>query len=402
MWLASEGQNQLNQGQYAAAESQFQEAANHAATSDITHLMQTYVDFTRNKWAENYFNLGVNAAKNDDFTSAKEYFNNAYNKCTSGYANQASFAANRDAMQLAIEGQNHLNQGQYEAAERKFREAQNKATDYDIKNRMQTFADSGNTTGHKLAQNNLAENDYTQGVNAARNGDFVSAKYHFNDAYQKSTSDYSNRAAFAANRDAMQLVIESLQLYSLDKSEEGQQKLQSALSKIVDTKGEFIALVIPRMLEIQINGFWSGFFEAEKAGDESGANKFLSYVEIGLQNSAIKLLGSEYQKFKQMYDLHKKGYQLYDEAISLQNDNLENLDMLNKAMDGLQKSEAVFEEAVKIDQRFKHELGVVQKSRSDLSDLIRDIKRELELEQNEENQELLEQDEFKTTNSVQI
>jgi hypothetical protein len=129
----------------------------------------------------------------------------------------------------------------------------------------------------------------------------------------------------------------------------------------------------------QINGLWSGFFEAEKAGDHTKANQLLSEVESTLQKSAnYESLGSEYQKLKQMYDLHKKGYQLYEHAIALRDANLElrDLDKLNEALDDFGKSEAIFEEAVKIDQRFEHELEVVQKSHKQLSRKIDDIEKD--------------------------
>jgi hypothetical protein len=379
MISAIEGQKLFKAGQFKSAESKFKEAMDKARTSDIKNRMNTLAESARNALAEEYLTGG-------DFTSAKELFDDAYRRTTLDHE-KAMFAANRDAMDLAIEGQNNLKSKQYGAAEYKFKKAKNSMTP-NIQNIMQTFVDS--------VSNKIAENDYRLGMIFARNGDFLSARTYFDNAYQKCTSSYSNRAKFAANRDAMNLAIEALRLFNLDKFEEGQQKLKTAMAKFIDTKKEFISQVeskTAKMLENaikrrndlvtkQINGLWSGFFEAEKAGDHNRANKLLSEVESALKKSAnYESLGSEYQKLKQMYDLHKKGYQLYDEA------NKFDLDKLDESLDLLEKSEAVFEEAVKIDKRFEHELEVVRKSRKDTLAMIDDMKQNLEELQNMENEE---------------
>jgi hypothetical protein len=300
-------------------------------------------------------------------------------------------------MDLAIEGQKIFRAGQYDAGQSKFQEAEETAKSSDVKHVFQSYF------VRKSADDKLAETYFKQGMVAAKNGEFASARAYFDNAYKRCTSDNSNKATFAANKDAMSMVTEAMNLFNLDKFEEGKDKLKAAMTKFIDTKKEFTAQVESKTAKIlenaikrrnelvtkQINGLWSGFFEAEKAGDESKANQLLSEVESTLQKSAnYESLGSEYQKLKQMYDLHKKGYQLYEHAIALRDANLElrDLDKLNEALDGSGKSEAVFEEAVKIDQRFEHELEVVQKSHKQLSRKIDDIEKDLAKE-NDKNDE---------------
>jgi Flp pilus assembly protein TadD len=87
----------------------------------------------------------VNRLHQGDFAGAKKYFNQAYNLCKTDYLKKSTFAVNRDAMTLAIEGQKQLNAGQYGTAASKFREARNKAATSDIKHVMQTLADSAHS-----------------------------------------------------------------------------------------------------------------------------------------------------------------------------------------------------------------------------------------------------------------
>ncbi len=293
MDLAIEGQKLFRAGQYDAGQSKFQEAEETAESSDVKHVLQSYFvrksadegqSYLNNgqyeKLVETYFTQGINAAENGDFESAKEHFDTAYQKCTSDYPKKSMFAANRDAMTIAIEGKNHLNSEQYEAAESKFKEAADKAATSDIKHVMQNQA---KVTGDKLARNKLAETYYTQGVNAVKNGFIASAKGNFEKAYKRCTSDYSKKTMFAANRDAMSLVFEATQLFNLDEFEEGKDKLKTAMTKIIDTKKEFTAQVeskTAKMLENRIKSRNDLITEENREISEQDEFKAADFIQI--------------------------------------------------------------------------------------------------------------------------
>ncbi len=138
-----------------------------------------------------------------------------------------------------------------------------------------------------------------------------------------------------------------------------------------------------------IENLWNKFFEAEGSGEEKEAKTKLTEIAAPLEKCVNhELLKNEYKKWQDMYDYQKIVYQLHEKAHALKTDGfqLKDLNKLNAASDIFDISKDTLRIAAKIDKRFEHELEVVKKPVNEISELIKNIEKELkDNEPNEDN-----------------
>lgn len=183
----------------------------------------------KNEAADKLNNKGHQMFGEQKFEEASEYFNNAYQSCSSGYSSKILFKTNRDLAKseiLRVEGDRLAELKQYDTAILKYHAA------------MNVCPESKQTMKDKL-KNREAEALNQQGNDFFEVLNYQQAADKQNEAYNKCTNGYKNEIIFKTNRDLAKsevLRVEGDQLVNQKQYEAGIEKYQAALNICPDSK----------------------------------------------------------------------------------------------------------------------------------------------------------------------
>ncbi|MGN7619489.1 MAG: hypothetical protein ACTJLN_01500 [Rickettsia amblyommatis] len=191
----------------------------------------------KNQATEKLNNKGWQLFQEGKYSEAAEYFNNAYQACSSGYQNEQTFKNNidkakaeLDAINLNSQGDNLFNQGKYHEAHSKYQEA------YD-KSQVSTQYNKYSTNRDKAKAELDAINLNSQGDNLFNQGRYHEAHSKYQEAYDKSQvstqyNKYStNRDKAKTELDAINLNSQGDNLFNQGRYHEAHSKYQEAYDK---------------------------------------------------------------------------------------------------------------------------------------------------------------------------
>ncbi|CAF1513587.1 unnamed protein product, partial [Didymodactylos carnosus] len=133
-------------------------------TELMTHYTESYHYFYGNEYLGETKNQAADAANKKalefcsqgEFEEAKKLFNAAYHTCVSGSSDERKFENSRDATNIAVEGQNLLNNGKFSEAQAKFQEAYNLSDVSEVYSKFSSCKNAAQIEAEKLAAEKLA------------------------------------------------------------------------------------------------------------------------------------------------------------------------------------------------------------------------------------------------------
>ncbi|ALN41222.1 hypothetical protein ASQ44_03625 [Rickettsia rhipicephali] len=184
----------------------------------------------KNQATEKLNNKGWQLFQEGKYSEAAEYFNNAYQACSSGYQNEQTFKNNidkakaeLDAINLNSQGDNLFNQGRYHEAHSKYQEAYDKSQITKEKNKYTICKDKVKAELNAIGLKKLGDVEFNVGR-------YDSAKVKYQEAFNKS-SVAAHKTTYTNCISKAQVELDAQSAYQCGKMLFNQGKYSDALKK---------------------------------------------------------------------------------------------------------------------------------------------------------------------------
>ncbi len=201
----------------------------------------------KNQATEKLNNKGWQLFQEGKYSEAAEYFNNAYQACSSGYQNEQTFKNNidkakaeLDAINLNSQGDNLFNQGKYHEAHSKYQEAYDKSQVNTQYNKYSTNRDKAKAELNAIGLKELGDVEFNVGR-------YDSAKVKYQEAFNKS-SVAAHKTTYTNCISKAQVELDAQSAYQCGKMLFNQGKYSDALkeyqaahssSKVINAKSTY-------------------------------------------------------------------------------------------------------------------------------------------------------------------